>query len=188
MTMSSTNTLNVDFATGALSGPSLVEITRTLADLQGVFADQAAFEALDSSRVVYRVQLLQPVPPDTEGSLFWGATFVEAGLVGDEYFITAGHFHTKRNRAEYYSTVRGTGALILMDEARNSRVEWMTPGSTHYIPASTAHRVANIGPSRLSFLACWPGDAGHDYETIRLRGFGVRLRSVGGQPTLVPQP
>ena len=188
MTMLSPNTLNVDFATGALSGPSLIEITRTIADLKGVFANQAAFEALDPSRVVYRVQLFQPVPPDTEGSLFWGTTFVEAGLVGDEYFMTAGHFHTRRNRAEYYSTVLGRGALILMDEARNSRVEWMSPGSTHYIPASTAHRVANIGPSPLSFLACWPGDAGHDYETIRLRGFSVRLLCVDGQPTVVPQP
>jgi glucose-6-phosphate isomerase len=188
MTMSSTNTLNVDFATGALSGPSLIESTRTLVDLAGIFADQAAFEALDSSRVVYRVQSFQPVCGDTEGGLFWGATFLEPGLVGDEYFMTVGHFHTKRNRAEYYSTVLGRGALIFMDEARNSRVEWMTPGSIHYSPAYTAHRVANIGHFRLSFLACWPSDAGHDYETIRLRGFSARLRCVDGQPKVVPQP
>ena len=186
--MSSTNALNVDFATGILSGPLIIQSTRTLADLAGIFADQAAFEALDSSRVVYRVQSFQPVSGDTEGSLSWGATFLEPGLVGDEYFMTAGHFHTKRNRAEYYCTVVGRGALMLMDEARNCRMEWMTPGSTHYIPASTAHRVANIGPSRLSFLACWPSDAGHDYETIRLRGFSARLRCLEGRPTLVPQP
>jgi len=138
--------------------------------------------------VVYRVQAFQPVSADTEGGLFWGATFLESGLVGDEYFMTAGHFHIKRNRAEYYSTVVGHGALILMDEARNSRVEWMTPGTTHYIPAATAHRVVNIGHTHLSFLACWPSDAGHDYETIRERGFSARLRAIDGQPTLVPQP
>jgi len=186
--MSSTNTLNVDFAMGVLSGPSIIESNRTLSDLAWIFADQAACEALDSSRVVYRVQSFQPGGDDTGGGLCWCATFLESGLVGDEYFMTAGHFHTKRNRDEYYSTVLGRGALILMDEARNSRVEWMTPGSTHYIPASTAHRVANIGPTRLSFLACWPSDAGHDYETIRLRGFSARLRCVDGQPTFVPQP
>ena len=188
MTKSSTNTLTVDFATGVLSSPSLIQITRTLADLAGVFADQAAFEALDPSRVVYRVQSFQPVGGDTEGGLFWGATFLESGVVGDEYFMTAGHFHSKRNRAEYYSTLAGRGALILMDEARNSRVEWMRPGSIHYIPASTAHRVANIGESCLSFLACWPSDAGHDYESIRLRGFSARLLCVDAQPALVPQP
>jgi glucose-6-phosphate isomerase len=186
--MSSTNTLNVDFSTGTLSGPSLIQGTRTLADLAGIFGNRAAVEALEASQVVYRVQSYQPVSIDTEGGLFWGATLVEPGLVGDEYFMTAGHFHTNRNRAEYYSTVLGRGALILMDEARNSRVEWMNPGSTHYIPASTAHRVANIGHCALSFLACWPSDAGHDYETIRERGFSARLRAIDGQPTLVPQP
>jgi glucose-6-phosphate isomerase len=184
----SIHTVNVDFSTGVLSGASLVQGTRTLADLAGMFADQTAYAALDPSRVVYRVQAFQPVSADTEGGLFWGATFLESGLVGDEYFMTAGHFHIKRNRAEYYSTVVGHGALILMDEARNSRVEWMTPGTTHYIPAATAHRVVNIGHTHLSFLACWPSDAGHDYETIRERGFSARLRAIDGQPTLVPQP
>jgi glucose-6-phosphate isomerase, archaeal len=183
-----TNTVNVDFSTGALSGASLIQSTRTLGDLGGIFADQAAYGALDPSQVVYRVQAFQPVSADTEGGLFWGATFLESGMVGDEYFMTAGHFHTKRNRAEYYSTVAGRGALILMDEARNSRVEWMAPGSTHYIPGDTAHRVANTGDTLLSFLACWPSDAGHDYATIRESGFSARLRVRDGQPTLVPQP
>jgi glucose-6-phosphate isomerase, archaeal len=185
--MSSTSTLHVDFATGTLSSPSLIEITRTIKDLAGIFGDRSAYEALDSSRVVYRVQAFQPVEGDTEGGLFWGSTIVEPGLVGDEYFMTAGHFHSKRNRAEYYSTVVGHGALILMDESRNARVEWMTPGSTHYIPASTAHRVANVGDSHLSFLACWPSDAGHDYEIIRRSGFSARLRRVAGRPALVPE-
>ena len=29
-----------------------------------------------------------------------------------------------------------------------------------------AHRVANTGNSVLSFAACWPSDAGHNYEEI----------------------
>jgi glucose-6-phosphate isomerase len=183
----STNTVNVDFSTGALSGASLIQSTRTLGDLGGIFADQAAYSALDPARVVYRVQAFQPASANVEGGLFWGATFLESGLVGDEYFMTVGHFHAIRNRGEYYSTVSGHGALILMDEARNSRVEWMTPGSTHYIPGATAHRVANIGQSPLAFLACWPSDAGHDYESIRQSGFSARLRVRDGQPSLVPE-
>ena len=34
-----------------------------------------------------------------------------------------------------------------------------------------AHRVANIGYSVLSFAACWPSDAGHDYQVILENGF-----------------
>jgi glucose-6-phosphate isomerase, archaeal len=185
--MMATNTLNVDFQTGTVAGPSVIENKRTIVDLASIFADQAAAAALDPSRTIYRVQSFQPVGDGTEGGLFWGATFIEPGQVGDEYFMTAGHFHTKRNRAEYYSTVLGQGALILMDEARSARVEWMTPGSTHYIPASTAHRVANVGRARLSFLACWPSDAGHDYEIIRLRGFSARVRCIHGQPVVVQE-
>lgn len=62
----------------------------------------------------------------------------------------------------------------------------MRPGSVHYIPGRTAHRVANVGDTVLSFLACWPADAGHDYETIAAHGFGARLRAVNGRPELVP--
>jgi glucose-6-phosphate isomerase len=182
------NTIHVDFSTGLLRGRSVIEGTRDLASLKGCFRDERALAALDPSRVVYRVQAFQPVPEGIEGGLFWGATCLEPGLVGDEYFMTKGHFHAKRNRAEYYSTIAGRGALILMDEDRNPRVEWMCPGTTHYIPGLTAHRVANIGDQQLSFLACWPSDAGHDYRTITLHGFSVRLRCIAGKPQLVPDP
>jgi glucose-6-phosphate isomerase len=56
----------------------------------------------------------------------------------------------------------------------------------HFIPPRTAHRVANIGKSPLRFMACWPADAGHDYEIIRSRGFGSRLLCVNDRATLVP--
>src|SRR6185437_15999218 len=38
-----------------------------------------------------------------------GTTFIEPGCVGDEYFMTKGHFHAKRNRGEYYVTAAGSG-------------------------------------------------------------------------------
>lgn len=182
------DTILVDFLTGALTGTAIVEGARDLGSLKGIFGDEEALAALDQSRLIYHVQAFQPVSEGTEGGLFWGSTVLEPGLVGDEYFMTQGHFHAKRNRGEYYSTVAGFGALILMDEARNVRVEWMRPGSTHYIPGYTAHRVANIGDQHLSFLACWPSDAGYDYRTIALHGFSARLLCIEGRPKLVPQP
>jgi glucose-6-phosphate isomerase len=108
--------------------------------------------------------------------------------VGDEYFITKGHFHAEKSRGEFYLTVEGTGALILMDKARRTVFEPMSAGTLHYIPSRTAHRVANTGRSRLTFLACWPSDAGHDYDTIQHQGFSARLRNVGGVPILVEEP
>lgn len=185
--MESGGAIGVNFESGALSGGRVVESTRTLADLEGVFRDGSGFAGMDPRTVVYRVQAFMPVAEGTEGGLFWGTTFIEPGRVGDEYFMTKGHFHAKRDRGEYYITVSGSGALLLMTEDRVTRVEFMSPGSAHYIPGHTAHRVANTGDSTLSFLACWPSDAGHDYKTIAERGFSARLRCVDGEPRLVEE-
>ncbi|MGH9772117.1 MAG: glucose-6-phosphate isomerase family protein [Candidatus Acidiferrales bacterium] len=175
----------VDFRNGRLTGQQVEESLRTLGDLDGIFLDELAYRSMNHASVVYRVQAFQPVGNGVEGGLFWGTTFLEPGRVGDEYFMTKGHFHAKPAKAEYYVTVCGSGALILMDEGRASRVEWMTPGSVHYIPGRTAHRVANIGEETLSFLACWPSDAGHDYATIATQGFSARMRCIDGRPRLV---
>jgi glucose-6-phosphate isomerase len=99
--------------------------------------------------------------------------------------MTHGHFHAKRDRTEFYATVSGDGTLLLMSENRETWMEKMTPGSLHHIPRSTAHRVANTGKDPLRFVACWPSDAGYDYDSIRKLGFSARLLCIEGTPTLV---
>jgi glucose-6-phosphate isomerase len=74
-----------------------------------------------------------------------------------------------------------------MNENRQTRIEEMTPGSLHHIPPRTAHRVANTGAKPLRFIACWPSDAGYDYELIRTRGFSARLLAVNGTRILVDE-
>jgi glucose-6-phosphate isomerase, archaeal len=179
--------VHVDWLRARLKGPDLHESQKTLAQLRGLFKDAVAHRTLDPEQIVYRVRWWEPVPADTEAGLFWGVTVVEPGRVGDEYFMTRGHFHAKRDRAEYYGTVEGAGTLILMNEKRETRAEAMSPGSLHYIPGSTAHRVANTGESALVFWACWPSDAGHDYATIEAEGFGARMMDRCGLPTLVSE-
>src|SRR5882762_7077043 len=181
-------TLRIDFSTGELAGSSVLEFCRTIGQMGGVFRDQEAWSAMDPNQAVYRFQSFQPVAEGVIGGLFWGTTFVEPGLVGDEYFMTKGHFHRLRDRSEYYVTSTGEGGLILMDEKRKGRFEVMRPGSIHYIPAGNAHRVANTGSRVLSFVACWPSDAGHDYESVLKDGFSARLRRVQGSARLVDEP
>jgi glucose-6-phosphate isomerase, archaeal len=177
----------VNLSTGELSSHHVRSTVRTLADFAGIYADEPARQSLKPETVVYRVQTLCSVNEGEEGGLLWGTTFIEPGMVGDEYFMTKGHFHANRKRGEYYLTVSGSGALILMDENRKTVTEPMRPGTLHYIPANTAHRVANTGDSVLSFLACWPSDAGHDYEAISRAGFSARLRRINGVPALVEE-
>lgn len=167
----------VDFesATGVLYGAEVVEDSRTIGDLKGIFTDEAAQAAMDPTTVAYSVRCYFPVPDGTSGGLFFGATFLAPGTVGNEYFMTKGHFHAKRDTAEFYWGIQGEGILLLMNEDRTIRAERVRPGSLHYIPGRVAHRMVNVGEETLSFGACWPSDAGHDYETIREEGFSARV-------------
>jgi glucose-6-phosphate isomerase len=180
--------VTIELSTGELAGEPIRVIVRTLGDMRGLYRNEEARSAIDPARLAYRIQGFFPVQEGTEGGLFWGTTFLEPGKVGDEYSMTKGHFHSRRDRAEYYVTVAGTGALILMTADRTTWFEPMSPGSVHYIPGDTAHRVANTSNVVLSFLACWPSDAGHDYEATTRPGFGARMREFNGAPALVPEP
>lgn len=187
MTLGIDPEIALDLSTGELRGSPIHKSSRTIADMKGYYRDETARQRLDPGTVIYRVQAFLPGPEGQRSALFLGTTFVEPGAVGDEYFMTKGHFHLNRERTEYYITISGEGALILMDENRQTNFEVMRPGSVHYIPARTAHRVANTGKSVLAFLACWPSDAGHDYESIASEGFGARLRNVNGAATLIEE-
>lgn len=161
------------------------ESVKMLGQLENIFLSEKERRAMDPVTVVYRVQAWCPVPEGTEGAQFWGSTVIEPGQVDSEYFMTHGHFHSKRDRTEYYATIEGDGALILMDETRKTWMEPMSPGSLHFVPPSVAHRIANSGKVPLRVVACWPSDAGHDYDEVRQFGFGARLLNVNGKASLV---
>jgi len=175
----------VNWADGALQVPGLKRSEKKLGQLTGIFHDQQAWQQLDPETVVYRVWWWEPVPSGTEGGLFWGITEIQPGRVGREYFMTRGHWHIIRNRAEIYGTVKGTGKLVLMDRAGRTWLEDMTPGSLHYVAGEVAHRIVNTGDVPIRVTACWPSDAGHDYEVADGRGFGARVIEERGAPVLV---
>jgi glucose-6-phosphate isomerase len=175
----------VDWADGSLSGPNVKQCARTMGQLRGIFRSQEDWSKIAPEQVVYRVQWIAPVGDGAEGGLMWGNTTIEPGRVGDEYFMTHGHFHERSNRAEFYATVRGTGYLVLMDRDRKAWAEPMSPGSVHYVHAGLAHRAVNSGDEPLRFVACWPSDAGHDYGSIAEQGFSVRVVSRDGVPAVI---
>ena len=109
--------LTADLARGALAGEAVETSRRTLGELAGVFADEAARAAMPPETLVYQVQRHRAVPEGTEGGLYFGTSFVEPGTVGDEYFMTKGHFHERRDRGEYYWCIAGRGVLVLSEFA-----------------------------------------------------------------------
>src|SRR5262249_51501343 len=132
-------------------------------------------------------QAFEPVPAGKEGAICCAATFLEPGKVGDEFFLTRGHFHANPDRPELEIVLSGTGALILMTEDPQTPDQEMRPGSVHPVPARTGHRAANIGQTPLVFISYWPSETGHDYQTIIAQGFSARMRVVNGVPQLVAE-
>lgn len=169
----------------AMTGEPIINQTRKLKDIPGIFTDEKAFLKMDQEHLAYTVQAWFPVADGTPGGLFFGTSTIYPGKVGNEYFMTKGHFHAKSDRAEFYWGVQGKGMLILMDLDRNTWAEEVYPGSLHYIGGEIAHRLANTGNEKLIVGACWPSDAGHDYEEIATNGFSARLVEVDGKPVLL---
>jgi glucose-6-phosphate isomerase len=175
----------VGFSGRQLTGDQINKTVRKIGDLHSIFSDVSAYEKASAEKIVYEVESYLPVKEGTTGGLFFGITYLHPGKVGDEYFMTKGHFHKIADRAEFYWGIAGEGMLILMDKYRKTWAEKMYPGSLHYIHGYTAHRTANTGNGILSFGACWPSDAGHDYDTISKRGFSKILVEQNGQPVLI---
>ena len=173
----------LNLETGAITG-AVKQSERSIGDLAGVFADEAARAAMDPQTVVYRVQMHDAEQEGTPGGLLFGTSIVLPGKVGNEYFMTKGHFHARRDTAEYYFCIAGRGALILMCEDGACWMEEMQRGSLHYIERSVAHRLANTGDEPLVVGCCWGSDIGHDYASIAKTGFTKRLIEIDGKATL----
>jgi len=179
--------VELDLKDFSLKGEPVISQQRVLKDIASIFLDQDALKNIPEETTVYQVQSWLPVAEGTSGGLFFGTSTILPGKVGNEYFMTKGHYHAKSDRAEFYWGVQGEGMLILMDRDRNTWAEEVYPGSLHYIGGEIAHRLANTCCENLVVGACWPSDAGHDYEQIATNGFSARLVEVDGKPELLEE-
>ncbi len=155
-----------------LSGKEVKCYSKMYKDVAGLY--KSVSTSLSDNTEMYRVYFFEPedIKP---GNLYLGLTVLNPILVNEECNMTRGHFHSDRNCAEVYSCLEGTGLLMLMDEENNCWCEKVYPGSVHHIDGKLAHRLINTCESQLKVYACWPVNAGHDYETILTKGFPYRV-------------
>jgi len=164
----------IDFTTGFMEDADRT-IVRRASDLRGYYADGAALEALiaDGDPVHYRVY--EKAIPEEPGHLLFCMSILEPGRVGDEYFLTKGHYHTVADTAETYLCVRGTGFLLLKTAEGRCTAEPMSPGRLVYAPPWWAHRSINTGDEPLISFCVYPAHAGHNYGDISTEGFPKRV-------------
>lgn len=165
--------------------PSATRRPRRASDLRGCFRDASALEGLIRAGDPVIYETLEAPVPEAAGHLSFGITVLYPGKVGTEYFMTKGHFHTRRQTAEVYAGLRGRGYLVMQTEQGEARALPIEPGGVVYVAPGWAHRTVNVGDAPLVVLYTFPADAGHDYGAIAATGFALCVVEVEGTPAVV---
>lgn len=179
-------TLDLDLSTGL--SEKVATTKRYLSDMVGMFADEDALKEKITANddVIYEFHTL-PVP-EHAGDLAFGSSIVYPGKIGNEYYMTKGHFHTILATSEIYYCMNGQGIMLCESPEGDVQGFDLIPGTVVYVPKRYAHRSINTGNTPLHTFFVFRADAGHDYGTIEDKGFRKLYVELDGKPTLVDNP
>lgn len=164
-------------------------VVRKLSDMEGYFYDTASYSTLLAQGDITLYEVYQILRPESSGELMNGLSILHPGKVGDEYFMTKGHFHRMLETAEVYYCLQGQGAMVMEDPEGHWAIEDLHPGRVLYVPPRWAHRSVNTGTDTdLVTFYVFPGHAGHDYGAIQGRGFRKQVIESEGCPKVVDNP
>lgn len=184
----------VPFSFDVLVGDAILSeydnhIERNLSAMKGQFQDQQAFAAMIAQDDTLLYEVYEIKRPEIAGELLNGLSIVHPGKVGDEYFMTKGHFHTVLETAEVYYCLKGEGFMVMETPEGEWAVEPLRAGSVLYVPPRWAHRSVNTGAHEdLVTFFVYPGHAGHDYGTIETQGFRKLVVERDGAPSIIDNP
>lgn len=164
-------------------------IIRRLSSMEKQYADQQSYIALLAAEDIVLYEVYELHRPELAGELLHGTSILHPGKVGDEYFMTKGHFHAELETAEIYYCLIGQGMMVMETPEGESSVHALQPGKVLYVPPRWAHRSVNVSPREdLVTFFIYPAHAGHDYGTIERQGFRKLVVERGGQPCVVDNP
>lgn len=167
--------------------PSTGRYSKRLSEFRGIYRDEKGLdELLASAGDVVTYEVVEFIAPGSD--ICFGTTTMYSGRVGDEFFMTRGHFHKRRDRGEVYYTQAGEGLLLLESRDGETRTIEMKPGICALIPPDWAHRSINTGATPLVFVWVCNADAGHDYGEIVARGMRSLVVNQDGAVKLVSNP
>lgn len=175
----------LDLKSGALWPPSHV-VTCRLSDMAGRYADQAAEAELlrNSDPLIYRADEI--VAPEIYGELHTSVTVLYPGKVGDEYFMSKGHYQVDAECVKVYLGITGSGYLLMQNGAGDTMEVAMSPGTVAYCAAGWSQRTVNVGNEPFAYFKYWPANGGHDYDRVVAEGgFLKRVVERNGRPEIV---
>jgi glucose-6-phosphate isomerase len=161
---------------------------RYLSDLKGLAANEAALEEMIKKENTLVYEFYEMGVPEHPGDLAFGTSICYPGKVGDEYFMTKGHFHTILDTAEVYLCIGGCGLILMENPEGDCSYEVLTPGKVVYVPKRYAHRSINIGGEPFVQFFTFRADAGHDYGSIETKGFRKLVVARDGNFAVIDNP
>ena len=117
-----------------------------------------------------------------------GTSILHPGKIGDEYYFTKGHYHSKLDTAEAYYCLSGEGFMLIENPEGDWRAIPMKGGEAVYVPKRYAHRTVNTGKTDLVTFFAFGGEAGHDYGTIETKGYRKLIVERDGKPEIIDNP
>jgi glucose-6-phosphate isomerase len=181
-------TFNLPFETAT---PDRIDhhIKRHLSAMNGQFLDTAAYDKTIAKADPLLYEVYEIKRPEKAGELLHGVSIVHPGQVGDEFFMTKGHFHTIIDTAEIYYCMKGQGKMVMETPEGDWAVSDLTPGTVLYVPPRWAHRSVNTSTDEdLVTFFIYPGNAGHDYGTIEAQGFRKLVVERNGEAVIMDNP
>ncbi len=178
--------VDFDFVTGL--SKSAETTPRRLSQMKSMFQDQEAVEEILKTEDPVIYDFYELGCPERAGDLAFGTTMIHPGKVGDEYYMTKGHFHTMINTAEVYYTLKGEGYMMMENLEGDWMAEPLEEGKAIYVPRGYAHRTINTGKETLVAFYTFAADAGHDYGTIETKGYRHIILEKEGKPVVLPNP
>lgn len=179
-------TVDYDFQTGF--SKTAESTKRYLSQMKDMYSDVEAAEKTLETKDPLVYEFYEMGAPETSGDIAFGTSITYPGKVGNEYFMTKGHFHTILNTAEVYFTLQGKGLMLMENMDGDVVVKELTPGHVLYVPKGYAHRTINVGDTPFVSFFCFRADAGHDYGTIETKGYRKLIVDNNGVPDVVDNP
>ena len=134
--------IDIDLAEGTMSKPDRV-LVRKASDMRGYYQDEAALQRLIAQGDPVHYEVFEKTIPEQYGQLLLCVSKLHPGRVGEECFMTKGHYHTVSGTAEVYLCIRGQGCMMMKTAAGQCVAEPMRRNRMVYVPPHWAHRSIN---------------------------------------------
>ena len=177
--------VEIDLAAGIMKSPK-ARTVRNASAMRGHYLDADALERLiaeNDDPLHYSVDEW-PVPEEY-GHIMFCISTLQPGKIGNEYFMTKGHYHTVLHTGEIYLCLRGRGYMLMKTKEGRFAAERMEKDRMVYIPPFWAHRSVNTGGEPLISYCVYNAEAGHNYGDIEKEGFPERVYKRAGKVEFV---